>query len=139
MEVEYKYNQLISAAQFLKLLEASTLDLRRPVDNADCIQGMLDNANLTYSAWMGGKLVGIARCVTDFHYCCYLSDLAVDQELQHSGIGKKLIALCAEKTQDSCKLVLLASPAASGYYPKIGMQHMDRCWILNPGETLISD
>ncbi|MFT6260464.1 MAG: GNAT superfamily N-acetyltransferase [Bermanella sp.] len=134
MNVKYKYNQLISAAQFLKLLEASTLDLRRPVGNADCIQGMLDNADLTYSAWIDDKLVGIARCVTDFHYCCYLSDLAVDQKLQHSGIGKKLIALCAQKTEDTCKLVLLASPAASGYYPKIGMQHMDRCWILNPGD-----
>ena len=33
------------------------------------------------------NLVGIARCVTDYHYCCYLSDLAVDKSLQKSGIG----------------------------------------------------
>jgi GNAT superfamily N-acetyltransferase len=139
MDVDYKYNQPILAEQFLKLLTSSTLDARRPIDNAECIQGMLDHANLTYSAWVGDKLVGIARWVTDFHYCCYLSDLAVDQHLQHSGIGKKLIDLCTQKIANTCKLVLLASPAASGYYPKIGMQHMDRCWILNPGQSLSPD
>jgi ribosomal protein S18 acetylase RimI-like enzyme len=136
MEVIYKYNQAISAEQFLDVLNTSTLAERRPTDNLACIQGMLDNANLTYSAWVGEKLVGIARCLTDFHYCCYVSDLAVDASLQHSGIGKQLIKLCTEKTKDTCKLILLASPDANTYYPKIGMEHMDRCWILNPGQTL---
>lgn len=136
MDIEYKYNSSITASQFIALLEASTLAERRPTENIECIQGMLDNANLTYTAWLGEKLIGIARCVTDFHYCCYLSDLAVDANLQHSGIGKKLISLCAEKTEATCKLVLLASPAANGYYPKIGMNHMDRCWVLAPEQSL---
>ena len=136
MNIEYKYNHQITAEQFLSLLQTSTLAERRPVDNLDCIQGMLDNTNLTYSAWLDGKLVGIARCITDFHYCCYLSDLAVDQSLQHSGIGKTLINLCANKTESTCKLILLSSPAANTYYQKIGMTHMERCWIISPSETL---
>lgn len=136
MDVTYKLNHPITSEQFLELLDASTLAERRPVDNAECIQGMLDNANLTYTAWLDDKLVGIARCVTDFHYCCYLSDLAVDSSIQHSGIGKKLLDLCAAHTRDTCKLILLASPAANAYYPKVGMSHMDRCWILNAGESL---
>ena len=136
MDIEYKYNHPITSEQFIALLKASTLAERRPIDNPQCIQGMLDHANLTYTAWLGDQLVGIARCVTDFHCCCYLSDLAVDASLQHSGIGQQLITLCTDKTEDSCKLVLLASPAANGYYPKIGMDHMDRCWVLNPGQTL---
>ena len=137
MEVEYKYNHTIDADQFLELLKTSTLAERRPVENPTCIQGMLDNANLTYSAWIGDKLVGIARCMSDFHYCCYLSDLAVDASLQHSGIGKRLINLCADKTEDTCKLILLASPDANTYYPKVGMDHMERCWILSPGKSLV--
>jgi ribosomal protein S18 acetylase RimI-like enzyme len=136
MDVEYKYNQPITVEKFVALLKASSLAERRPIENLECLQGMLDNANLTYSAWINNTLVGIARCTTDFHYCCYLSDLAVDQDLQHSGIGKELINLCIAKTKDTCKLVLLASPDANSYYPNIGMQHMDRCWILNPEDQL---
>lgn len=136
MDIEYKYNQNITAAQFIQLLKASTLSERRPIDDLNCIQGMLDHANITYSAWQGEQLIGIARCVTDFHYCCYLSDLAVNVDFQHAGIGKKLMSLCANKTKDSCKLVLLASPAANDYYPKIGMQHMSRCWILPHDQSL---
>ena len=37
------------------------------------------------------RQVGVARSVTDFAYCCYLSDLAVDEQYQKQGIGLKLI------------------------------------------------
>lgn len=136
MEIEYRLDHPVKLDEFLALLEASTLAERRPVENKTCMQGMLDNANLTYTAWLDGKLVGMARCITDFHYCCYLSDLAVDASIQHSGIGKKLVDLCAAHTPYTCKMVLLASPEANDYYPKIGMQHMDRCWILNGSDSL---
>lgn len=139
MEIEYKLNAHITLQQFLDVLKASTLDERRPVHDLECMQGMLDNANLTYSAWLEGKLVGIARCMTDFHYCTYLSDLAVDQTLQHSGVGKKLVDLCAKHTPDTCKLILLASPAANSYYPRIGMEHNERCWMLKGNEVILKD
>lgn len=51
------------------------------------------NSNLMVSAWDGSLLVGIARSVTDFHYACYLSDLAVHQDYQRSGTGKRLQSL----------------------------------------------
>jgi len=43
---------------------------------------MIKNSNLVVSAWDGDNLVGIARSMTDFHYACYLSDLAVDKKYQ---------------------------------------------------------
>ncbi len=54
---------------------------------------MLDNANLTATAWDGDKLIGVARSSTDFAFYCYLSDLAVDESYQRSGIGKMLITI----------------------------------------------
>ena len=42
------------------------------------------------SAWEGATLVGIARCVTDFHYACHLSDLEVSKRYQKLGAGKKV-------------------------------------------------
>jgi len=52
---------------------------------------MCQNANLIVTARKDGKLVGVARSLTDFIYCTYLSDLAVDKSLQKRGIGTRLI------------------------------------------------
>ncbi|WP_234830800.1 GNAT family N-acetyltransferase, partial [Vibrio anguillarum] len=103
-------------------MKKTSLGERRPLDNESTIQGMLDNSNLIVSAWLNGQLVGVARSVTDFHYCCYLSDLAVDESVQSNGIGKYLILVTKEELSQSCKLVLLSAPKAQGYYPKIGFE-----------------
>ena len=57
---------------------------------------MIEHSNLIVTAWDGQLLVGIARSVTDFHYCCYLSDLAVDVAYQRQGIGRQLIQITQE-------------------------------------------
>ena len=90
MNIEYKLNKAISTDQFIELLSSSTLGERRPIQDRECMEGMISNSNLIVSAWDAGRLVGIARCMTDFHYACYLSDLAVAQSHQKSGIGKQL-------------------------------------------------
>lgn len=136
MDITYHLNKKINLRQFTDLLQRSTLSERRPMNDPACLQGMLDNTNLSYTAWQGDELIGIARCVTDFHYCCYLSDLAVDQSVQQSGIGKTLITLCQNQLKPNCKLVLLASPDAHSYYQHIGMQAHERCWVLQTDNLL---
>ncbi|NNO00307.1 GNAT family N-acetyltransferase [Vibrio sp. B1-2] len=134
MEIEYKVNHPISVEQFVSLLKKTSLGERRPLDNESTIQGMLDNSNLIVSAWLNGQLVGVARSVTDFHYCCYLSDLAVDESVQSNGIGKYLILVTKEELSQSCKLVLLSAPKAQGYYPKIGFEAHNSAWVLSSSE-----
>lgn len=130
MSIEYKINKPITIEQFVTLMKASTLCERRPIDDLDCIEGMISNSNLTVSAWSGDQLVGIARSVTDFHYACYLSDLAVSREHQRSGIGKRLQILTQEQLGPKCKLILIAAPAANRYYEHIGFTNNPRCWVL---------
>ena len=130
MNIEFKINEPITAGQFIDLLKRSTLGERRPVEDRECMQGMISNSNLTVTAWCDGELVGIARCVTDFHYACYLSDLAVAEAHQRFGIGKKLQSLVQEQLGPRCKLILIAAPAANSYYGHIGFTHNDRCWVL---------
>jgi ribosomal protein S18 acetylase RimI-like enzyme len=130
VNVDYRINAPVTPDQFIAVLRASTLGERRPIDDRACIEGMLEHANLTVTAWDGGTLVGIARSVTDFHYACYLSDLAVDRGYQKSGIGKKLQTLTQEQLGPKCKLILLAAPAANSYYGHIGFTSNPRCWIL---------
>jgi len=63
-------------------------DLNRPVDDTLRLTAMLAHANLLVTARDGsGHLVGVARSLTDFAYCCYLSDLCVDDAWQGRGIG----------------------------------------------------
>jgi len=130
MDVEYKINTAITAEQFVELLNKSTLGERRPVEDKECMQGMIANSNLVVTAWIGEELVGIARCVTDFHYACYLSDLAVSEEHQNSGIGKQLQILTQQQLGPKCKLILIAAPAANDYYGHIGFTNNPRCWVL---------
>lgn len=129
-DINYTVNRQISAKQFIELLRATTLGERRPLDDSSCMQGMLDNANLCITAWQNDTLVGIARSVTDFHYACYLSDLAVHQDFQSLGIGRKLLAVTFEQLQPPCKLILISAPAANDYYAHIGFTQNPRCWIM---------
>lgn len=131
MSIEYKFNAPVSVDQFIGVLRESTLGERRPIDDRKCIEGMLANSNLVVSAWHGGELVGIARSMTDFHYACYLSDLAVHERHQRSGIGKKLQILTQEQLGPRCKLILVAAPAANAYYEHIGFTNNPRCWVLD--------
>jgi len=130
MNIEYKTDKPVSVAQFIDLLRESTLGERRPIDDRECMEGMIKNSNLIVSAWDGEKLVGIARSVTDFHYACYLSDLAVDKNYQNSGVGKRLQALTQEQLGSKCKLILIAAPAANLYYEHLGFTNNPRCWVL---------
>nr|WP_269783526.1 GNAT family N-acetyltransferase [Marinibactrum halimedae] len=93
---------------------------------------MLDNSNLIVTAWQGAELIAIARSMTDFHYGCYLSDLAVDKKYQRKGIGKQLLASTQKQLGPKCKLILIAAPAAKDYYEKVGFSWNERCWVLNP-------
>ena len=132
----YSIDPEVTREEFLHVLEASGLAERRPVDDMDCIDGMLANANLTVSARMNGKLVGISRTVTDFTYAAYLSDLAVDRSLQKSGVGRELVRRTREALGPKCTLILLSAPQAVEYYPRIGFEHHPQAWILPPGHSL---
>lgn len=136
MHIDYRINQEISADQFIALLRQSTLAERRPVEDRACMEGMVKHANLIVSAWHGDTLVGIARSMTDFHYACYLSDLAVHLDYQQQGIGKQLQFITQEQLGSQCKLILIAAPAANDYYAHIGYTNNPRCWVLNRNEKL---
>ncbi len=130
MNLRYEKNPQIELQEFTNLLKLSSLGERRPIDDLDCMEGMLRNANLTIAAYADDELVGIARSVTDFHYCCYLSDLAVHESFQRKGIGRKLQELTQAELGPKCKLILIAAPAAQTYYEHIGFKQNPRCWVL---------
>src|SRR5262245_16768470 len=121
MSITYHVGEKLSAAEFIDVLERSTLAERRPVSEPDRIAKMLEHGNLMITARDGKKLVGVARSLTDFAFCCYLSDLAVDKAYQKQGIGKELIERTRDAVAPHSMVLLLSAPAAMGYYPRVGM------------------
>ncbi|SRR5579883_545646 len=131
MTIAYSLEPDLPAEEFRAVLIASTLGERRPVDDLQRLDRMLRQADLVVTARDGKRLVGISRALTDFSYCCYLSDLAVDTAYQRQGIGKRLIAQTHKSAGELTSLVLVAAPAAESYYPRIGMQQRPSCWTLH--------
>jgi len=128
MHIEYKFDFIPATEEIINLYRSAGLN--RPVDDEQRIRTMYKNSNLVITAWHGNQLIGIARNVTDFCYCCYLSDLAVCLPWQKQGIGKKLIELTKERIGDCTMLLLLSAPAAMEYYPKIGMNKVENGYII---------
>jgi len=132
-DLRYALEPALSVEAFIDVLQRSTLAERRPVDDAARIAGMLAQADLIVTARTAeGALVGVSRAITDFHFCCYLSDLAVDVACQGRGIGKRLITETHAAAGPQTTLYLVAAPKARTYYPHIGMTHHDACWSLPP-------
>lgn len=86
---------------------------------------MIENSGVLITAWDNHRLIGVARAITDYSYCCYLSDLAVNKDYQNKGIGRELIRLVQEQIGEEVALLLLSSPIAMEYYPKIGFEKIE--------------
>ncbi len=128
MVITYKVNKKIEPHQLSDVFRAS--GIRRPYDDLNRMKKMLDNANLLVTAWDGEKLVGVARALSDFSYCCYLSDLAVIKEYQHQDVGHELVSQVQNQLGDECTLLLLSAPDVMEYYPRIGFSKADNAFVI---------
>lgn len=130
INILYQLEPDLAVDEFIDVLRRSTLAERRPVDDLETIRGMLRRADIVMTARVVQQLVGVSRAITDFSYCTYLSDLAVDVAYQRRGIGRVLIQRTHEAAGLATTLILLAAPQAASYYPHIGMTRHDSCWMV---------
>jgi len=135
MTIAYSVEPDLQPAEFIDILQRSTLAERRPIDRGEIIEGMLRHADVIVVARAeNGLAVGISRAITDFSYCTYLSDLAVDVDYQRKGIGKELIRRTHEQAGLRTNLLLVAAPKARTYYGHIGMEPHDSCWFIRSSD-----
>jgi predicted N-acetyltransferase YhbS len=132
MTINFAQEPKLPAEELADVLKRSTLGERRPVNDISRLQGMIRHADVIVTARDDdGLLIGVSRAISDFHYCTYLSDLAVDVAHQRQGIGKELIRKTHEFAGLQTSLILLSAPAARDYYPHIGMVRHDSCWFIS--------
>jgi ribosomal protein S18 acetylase RimI-like enzyme len=127
MNTVYATEDFLAAGEYIDVVTKS--GLVRPVGDHARVERMLKHSNLFVTARQNGKLVGFARSLTDFCWCCYLSDLAVDKACQGQGIGKRLI----EETRKAAgyeitTTLLLSAPGALTFYQGIEMPQLDNCF-----------
>ncbi|MET4080853.1 putative N-acetyltransferase YhbS [Pedobacter sp. UYP30] len=124
----YKVNEMPNIDAVIEVYNDSGIN--RPTSNRARIANMYENANLIVCAFHQEELIGVARSLTDYVYCCYLSDLAVKASYQKQGIGKELIGLTREAIGEDTTLILLSAPEAMDYYPKVGFERIQNGFII---------
>jgi GNAT superfamily N-acetyltransferase len=128
MQIQFRVNEKLNAQAVIEVFKSS--GIVRPIEDPKRIQTMLDNSNLVVSAWNGNELIALARSVTDYSYCCYLSDIAVKKEHQKFGIGKTLIELTQEAIGEDTMLIFLSNIAALEYHPKAGFEKVENGYMI---------
>jgi GNAT superfamily N-acetyltransferase len=126
--ITYRLGQEITAAQLIDLFRSS--GIKRPLEQPERISNMIKHCDILYTAWDNDKLVGVARAISDFSYCCYLSDLAVAKSHQQQGIGEALIQHVRDHLGDEVSLILLSAPSAMDYYPKVGFELANNAFLI---------
>jgi len=131
-KIVYKFDVMPAAQQVIELYKEAGLP--RPTHDPQRIKAMFDNSDLIVTAWDEDKLVGVSRTVTDWVWCSYLADLAVNPDYKRTGIGKKLIELTRKKIGAQSMTLLLSVPTAMDYYLKVGFTKEDRAFIIHRTE-----
>ena len=126
--IEYRHNFPLNPTEVARVFDSS--GITRPTNDIQRIARMFAASNLVLSAWANGVLVGVCRALTDYSYCCYLSDLAVDQAFQKHGIGKELIRRVQTIIGDEVSLILLSAPGAMLYYPSQGFSKAENAFVI---------
>ena len=129
--IRYSTDKPVDIEQVIHLYQTSFLELKRPVEDKDKMQALIEHANVVISAWDNSTLVGLCRGFSDFNFVTYISDLAVLKDYQNQGIGKELLAKVKDFTDHSTRLVLLSNVGANAYYDKLGFSRHDRAWVLD--------
>jgi GNAT superfamily N-acetyltransferase len=126
--ITYKTNTPLDIAQIAATFIAA--GIRRPADDLPRIDSMFQHADIVISAWDADQLIGLCRALTDYSYCCYLSDLAVVRDYQRQGIGEKMVEILRNALGPQVSIILLASDEAMDYYPKLGFLPATNAYVI---------
>lgn len=102
--------------------------LLRQTDHPEKLRESFEQSQLVLSAWVGERLVGIARVLTDGYQVSYLCDLAVEPDIQGVGLGKRLIDEVLTRVKGT-ELVLRDSNLSTGFYEHLGFTPVENGWM----------
>lgn len=123
MAIIYTREDALNAPEFAAMMAETAMAPKRPLQNLERIEKMLRGANFVVTARdEDARLIGAARCITDFEWICYCAELAVRESHQGQGIGRGILDTCKSLLGPKIGLTLNAEPEAKAFYEHIGMK-----------------
>ena len=98
-----------SLKKLQKLLDNNTFWAKNRTIND--LKKCLANSDVVVSLWVGNKIVGFGRALTDGIYRGVLWDIVIDQNYQGKGFGKLIVKslLASKELQNTKKLYLMTT------------------------------
>jgi predicted N-acetyltransferase YhbS len=118
--IVYARDQNLSVDDYVAAIGDTALGRSRPIGDRSRIQRMLAGANFIVTARENGDCVGVARCVTDFAWVCFCSELGVRTSHQGRGIGTEIVRTCVALLGEEVAFNLFSRPASASYYEQLG-------------------
>ena len=116
----------ITAEEYIDFLKRTDLGSQYPRERFEArIPRLLQNASISLAARDGaGRLVGALLGLTDFAYWLYITDLGVDRDFTHQGIGRRLMQTAHQLAggEKDIAVYLVANEKAVPFYEKCGMK-----------------
>ncbi len=119
-DIIYAIDPGLTVAEYVDVVGNSALGATRPLKDAARVAAMIRGASLIVTARLDGRCVGLARCLSDFAWVAYCGDLAVHDDFQGRGIGRRLLEKCREELGDDVGVALLSMPEAKAFYDHVG-------------------
>lgn len=87
-------------------------------------------------AWdEAGRLIGVARLLSDGDTCTVLRDLMVDPDWQGHGIGRTLVERAFAATPGD-ELVIVTPPTTASFFEQLGAERGPATWLLRRSEEM---
>ncbi|WP_232825687.1 GNAT family N-acetyltransferase [Algoriphagus litoralis] len=133
--ISFQKESTLNLEEYIFILTDSGLGKRRPMDNPDHLEQMIQGSNLLVTARENGQLVGFLRGLSDFCYRCFIADLAVAKGYQGQGIGREILNYTRSLAPEA-RLILFAAEDAEPFYKRLGFKAHEHCYQLKPCESL---
>ena len=119
----------LSAREYVDFLKRTDLGSQYPRERFEQrIEKLVSSVSISLTARnRQGILVGVLFGVTDFAYWLFVTDLGVDRDYTHRGIGKRLMQAAhrAAGGEKDIAVYLVANGNAILFYEKLGMKKAD--------------
>lgn len=119
MEVEYRWCKEFSAQELEELFRAVEWS---SADYPEEVRRAMLGSDAVYSAWDGGRLIGLMNALSDGVMTVYFHYLAVHPDYQGKGIGKGLTEGMLERYTAFLRKVLISYDRETGFYERLGFK-----------------
>ena len=124
----------LTAEAYIEFLRRTDLGSQYPAERFNArIARLVNSVPISLTARDGNRLVGVLFGITDFAYWLFITDLGVDRDYVHRGIGRRLMDAALDMAGGAGDIIMYtcANENAVGFYEKLGMRPASDVMVYN--------